>query len=60
MDRHSISLIYVTHVGVIICHNLQRYGLPTSIAEIALRLYVVYVYQNTYIVFVPPFSPTKL
>jgi hypothetical protein len=56
---HSISLIYVTHVVVIIRHKLRLYGLPISITEITLCWYVVYVCQNTYITFVLPFSPTK-
>jgi hypothetical protein len=57
---HSIFLIYVKYVAVIICHNLWLYDLPISIAEITLCWYVVYVSQNTYVAFVPPFSPTKM
>ena len=33
---HSISLIYIAHVGVIIGHNLRLYGLTIIIAEITL------------------------
>ena len=36
-------------MAVIIRHNLQRYDLPISTAEIALCLYVMYVCQNTYV-----------
>ena len=50
---HSISLIYIAHVVVIICHNLRLYGLPI-IAEITLCCWIMYVCQNTYVAFVPP------
>jgi hypothetical protein len=52
--RLFISLIYVTHVAVIIRHNLRLYGLPVSISEITLCCCVVYVCQNTYFAYVPP------
>ena len=51
---HSISLIYIAHVAVIICHNLWLYGLPVIIAEITLCWWVMDVHQNTYVAFVPP------
>ena len=37
-----------------ICHNLQFYGLPISVAEITLYWCIVDLCQNTYVAFVPP------
>ena len=51
---HSISLIYIALVAVIIHHNLQLYGLPIIITEITLSWWIMFVCQNTYVLFVPP------
>ena len=44
---YSISLIYIAHVAVIICHNSGLYGLPITIAEITFCWCVMHVCQNT-------------
>ena len=51
---HSVSLIYITYVVVIICHNLWLYGLPIIIAEITFCRCIVCVCQSAYVTFVPP------
>jgi hypothetical protein len=50
---HSISFIYIAHVGVIIRYILQLNGL-SLIAEITSYWCVMDVCQNTYVTFVPP------
>ena len=51
---YSISLIYITHVAVIILQNLLLYGLPIIVAEITLCWWAMYVCQNMYVPFVSP------
>jgi len=56
----SISLIYIAHVAVIFRHNLRLYGFPIIIAEITLCWWIMYVFQKTYVPFVPPQYGCKL
>jgi hypothetical protein len=43
----SISLIYIAHATVIICHSLRLYGLPVTIAEITLCWGIMIVCPST-------------
>ena len=53
-DCQSVTLIHITHVMVIIHHNLHLYGFSFLIREITFHWTVMNIHQHANVSLVPP------